>query len=225
MTQLGEVWEDEGLSAEDMATLDGIWKTSGGDPVTEGPVIGLEAPSRPEIPLAAEAAEPEEVDIEAAKALLDEQDGAGVFPWRSASREQIAGQWQELREFVEWTVLAYRLNIGSEHNPCWWRHPEIILEWTGLRHLYDLSWSEDNSGDGPNNFHYWLQATRARLVAAWKKYQQCTPREHAEPRAMTTPTVINDAEWAELTGAKEPYKLPEQWPSRIERQTDDAEDT
>lgn len=219
MVSSGESWDDEeSLSAEDLATLDGIWKTSSGDPVGNEAVTALAVPVRPEIPEAAPE-EPEAPDLEAAKALLDESDGAGVFPWRSASREQIAAQWQALREFVDWAVVAYRIT-GSEHNPCWWAHSNVVLEWTGLRHLYDLSWTEEDSGGGPNNFHYWLQATRSRLHGAWSSLR-CSPTEHVEPRALgAAPTVIEDEEWARLTGASDEYKAPEQWPMRDEYQAE-----
>jgi hypothetical protein len=216
-----EGWDEgEGLSDEDLATLDGIWKTSGGDVVDETSVTRLAAPVRPEVAVPAAAAEAP--DIEAAKALLMEDDGAGVFPWRSASREQIAAQWTGLREFVDWTVVTYRFSMGSEHNPCWWRHPGIVMEWVSLRHLYDLSWSVEDAGSGPNNFHYWLQASRSRFATAWKGMQNCGPNEHQEPRALAgAPTVIEDEEWARLTGTDEVYEAPEQWPTRRERVEDE----
>lgn len=217
-----EGWDEgEGLSDEDLATLDGIWKTSSGDAVDETSVTSLAAPVRPEVPEPAAAAEAP--DIEAAKARLMEDDGAGVFPWRSASREQIAAQWTGLREFVDWTVVTYRFSMGSEHNPCWWRHPNIVMEWVSLRHLYDLSWSVEDAGSGPNNFHYWLQASRSRLTTAWKGMQNCSPSEHKEPRALgVAPTVIEDEEWARLTGTGEVYEAPEQWPTRQELVEDEA---
>lgn len=220
-----EGWDEgEGLSDEDLATLDGIWKTSSGDVVDEASVTTLAAPVRPEVPAPAAAAEAP--DIEAAKALLMEDDGAGVFPWRSASREQIAAQWTGLREFVDWTVVTYRFSMGSEHNPCWWRHSNIVMEWVSLRHLYDLSWSKDDAGSGPNNFHYWLQASRSRFTTAWKGLQNCGPNEHQEPRALAgAPTVIEDEEWARLTGTGEVYEAPEQWPTRQEHVEDEASPT
>lgn len=216
-----EGWDEgEGLSDEDLATLDGIWKTSSGDVVDETSVTTLAAPVRPEVPAPSAAAEAP--DIEAAKALLMEDDGAGVFPWRSANREQIAAHWTGLREFVDWTVVTYRFSTGSEHNPCWWRHPNIVMEWVSLRHLYDLSWSKDDAGSGPNNFHYWLQASRSRFVTAWKGLQGCDPHQHKEPRALGAPTVIEDEEWARLTGTGEVYEAPEQWPTRQEHVEDEA---
>lgn len=222
MVQISDGWDEgEGLSEEDLATLDGIWKTSGGEVVDEASVTALSAPERPEIP--APAAATEEPDLEAAKAQLMADDAAGVFPWRSASREQIAAQWQGLREFVEWTVITYRFTIGSEHNPCWWRHPNIVMEWVSLRHLYDLSWSVEDAGSGPNNFHYWLQASRSRIATAWKGLQGCGPGDHKEPRALgAAPTAIEDEEWARLTGTGEVYEAPEQWPTRQEHVEEDA---
>src|SRR5699024_4798497 len=82
MVQISDGWDEgEGLSDEDLATLDGIWKTSGGEVVDESSVTALSAPERPEIP--APAAATEEPDLEAAKAQLMADDAAGVFPWRS----------------------------------------------------------------------------------------------------------------------------------------------
>lgn len=209
------------LSAEDLATLDGIWKSSGGEVVDEEAVTTLSVPVRPEIPEPPAAADGGQMgdgaDIEAAKKLLDEDEGPRVFPWRSASREQIASQWQGLREFVDWMVVTYRFSVGSEHNPCWWRHPNLVLEWVSLRHLYDLSWSEEDAGSGPNNFHYWLQAARSRMNAAWSGLQKCSPQGHEEPRGLSAPpTVIEDEEWARLTGTGDVYEAPEQWPTRVE---------
>lgn len=228
MVEIGDSWEEgEGLSAEDLATLDGIWKTSGGEAVQEEAVTTLAVPVRPEVPVPAEAAgQAESPDIEAAKALLMQDDGAGVFPWRSASREQIAGQWQGLREFVDWTVVTYRFSVGSEHKPCWWRHSNIVMEWVSLRHLYDLSWSEEDSGSGPNNFHYWLQASRGRLTTAWNGLSKCTQSEHQEPRGSeSAPTRIEDEEWARLTGTDAVYKAPEQWPTRQEHVEEPVEES
>ncbi|GAB4097645.1 hypothetical protein GCM10028787_31200 [Brachybacterium horti] len=218
MVQIGDSWaDDEVMSAEDMATLDGIWKTSSGDLVEDEAVNALAVPVRPEIPDVRPQAEEPGPDLEAAKAMLAEEDGAGVFPWRTASREQIARQWQGLREFVDWMVVTYLFRIGSDHKPCWWRHPNIVQEWVSLRHLYDLSWSEEDSGSGPNNFHYWLQASRARLASAWSEYNECDSWTHAEPRAQGgVPTVIEDDEWEALTGGEQPYRPPEQWPTRSE---------
>ena len=56
MVQISDGWDEgEGLSEEDLATLDGIWKTSGGDVVDESSVTALSAPERPEIPAPAAA--------------------------------------------------------------------------------------------------------------------------------------------------------------------------
>lgn len=219
-----EGWNEAELSEEDLDTLDAIWTTSSGRTVTDEAITSLEPPERPTVAAAEPkpAASKGEPSLEEIKALLEEESGAGVFPWRSASREQIRGQWQGLREFVEWIVVTYRLSVGSEHNPCWWRHPGIVQEWVGLWHLYDLSWSEEDSGAGPNNFNYWLQAGRMRLHSAWNGLQGCTPHEHKEPRPIPDPTQINDEEWEQLTGSSEPYKQPEQWPTRNEQDESEA---
>lgn len=199
-----EEFESQGLSDTDMSAIDGIWTTIHGEEVEDGPVLNLEIPARPT---------GEGVGLETAKEAFDEVSASDVFPWRSASRELIAGQWKELREFVEWAVRTYRFE-NSEHLGCWWRHNEIVLEWVALRHLYDLDWNADNSGDGPNNFHYWFEAGRRRLTGYWKK-TGCSQGEHETPRPIQTqPTRIDEAEWAELTGSTTPYEQPEQWPFR-----------
>lgn len=220
MVQIGGAWDDSEaeLSAEDLATLDGIWKTSSGEVVDSEAVTTLAVPVRPEVPAGADVQEEPAAgaasELEAAKAALDADAGPGVFPWREASHAQIAGQWKALREFVDWTVVAYRFASG-EHKPCWWRHSNVVLEWAALRHLYDLSWNEEDAGSGPNNFNYWLAATRQRLVTAWNG-ELCKAQQHVEPWEAAVPTVIEDEEWSRLTGKDAPYVPPEQWPTRVE---------
>lgn len=203
-----EEFLEEPMSAEDMALLDGIvegaWRRADGSNV-EGPVTALSAPERPS---AAEG-----VDLDELKAQMDAA-GPAVFSWRLAEPEPIEAAWPALREFVEWTIFVYRFET-TEHVRCWWRHPGVVQEWVGLHHLHLQSWSEEDSGAGPNNWHYWLEAGRARLARAWAKSGGCTPTGHVEPRPLPhLGTAISDEEWAELTGSVDPYTPDESWPTR-----------
>ena len=59
MVQIGGAWDDSEaeLSAEDLATLDGIWKTSSGEVVDSEAVTTLAVPVRPEVPAGADVQE------------------------------------------------------------------------------------------------------------------------------------------------------------------------
>lgn len=199
-------FQAQGMSDEDLSAIDGIWTSLTGEIVEDGPVSEL---VMPEVPRA------EPVGLEAAKEAA-EATGPDVFPWRTAGREPIRDQWVGLREFVEWVVRVYRFQ-SDEHMPCWWMHPEIVQEWVAMRHLYDLSWSTEDAGGGPNNWHYWLQVDRQHLRDAWGR-TGCKPAVgHKAPRVVETQehaTMISDEQWAELTGSTTPYEQPEQWPFR-----------
>lgn len=197
----------QGLSEADMSALDGIWTTVSGEPIEEPALDRLDVPVRPGLE------EPRGVSLADAKGAVEDEDSAGVFPWRSGSVAEIQAQWPDLRAFVEWAVRVYRLG-EAEHAACWWRHPEVVSEWVAIRHLYDLSWNRDDSGGGPSNFHYWLDVSRARLARYWTTNSRCRQGGHVEPRALPEPTAIRDEEWLELTGGTEPYERPVQWPFR-----------
>lgn len=186
-----------GLDDAELSALDGLWTTSDGEQINGPAVQGLEAPSRPEAP--------EETGG------LEITPGPGIFPWRSADPEEIAGQWEALREFTEWVVRVYRFE-DSQHRGCWWQHPEIVQEWVALRHLYDHSWDREDDGTGPNNWHYWLEAARTRLGNAWGRHAGCRQRHTPPEPKQIHATVITDDQWQELTGTPGAYERPDQWP-------------
>lgn len=209
----------QGMDEDDLAVIGeetGWSNAATGTPVSSPALDALQPPEPPSAAAPDGSKKPGlAASMAKAKEALDAE-GPGVFAWRFADRERIAGQWGQLREFVDWIVDVYRLESEAEHVPCWWRHPDLVQEWDALRHLHVLSYKEDNSGDGPNNFHYWLSAFRQRVRSSLARVN-CTVQEgHQEPYHGAVPTRISDEEWADLTGSDAQYEAASSWPRWVE---------
>lgn len=127
-----------------------------------------------------------------------------VHAWFDASKEIVGSQLFHLRHFVDWVVETYHFT-EKEALPCWFRHSEFASEWMGLWHLYRLCFSSEDSGAGPNNFHYWLDASRNRF-SKYRDRIRCTQTQHDFPRTVIVGvTQVDDVEWAEITGVSEKF--------------------
>lgn len=149
---------------------------------------------------------------EAAKAAIDEESSGvrTVSPWFAVPKPIIQAQLAEIRPFVDWVVEVYMFS-SSEIRPCWWRHPALASEWMGLWHLYRLSFSVEDSGAGPNNFHYWLAVARQRMAGYVSKLL-CNQQEHVESTTVfTNVTVASDEQWREVAGTAK-VDAPVTWP-------------
>lgn len=86
--------------------------------------------------------------------LLDQQkkDVSGdAVPW---SWKHVAGQerlelWQHLVDFVDWLNRRYlSYNKKEQIVPCWYRHPEVVEELTGL---WAAWWEATHDAETPNS--------------------------------------------------------------------------
>lgn len=153
----------------------------------------------------------EQSQVADAKATLDaEKSGAcAVSPWFNVPAEIVQAQMAEIRPFVDWAVEVYAFTT-TEMLPCWWRHPELASEWMGLWHLYRLSFSVEDSGAGPQNFHYWLSVARVR-TRAYVTALTCTMHEHREKATIRDLTVATNEEWEAVSG-QSTYVPVSTWP-------------
>lgn len=118
-----------------------------------------------------------------------------VVNWRTGDLEQIATQFEPLREFVDWLMEVFTLK-WSVVPGCWWRHPALVQELYGLYCFHAAAYPATDQGAGPLGFleRFNLAKDRMKNIAQETK---CAPGAHKSAPARKGLTEV-DADWYAL---------------------------
>jgi hypothetical protein len=112
--------------------------------------------------------------------------------WARLTTSEEADQLDDLRTWVRWLVLRYRLD-QREVPPCWAQHGELVEELAALRTARHGAYAPGGPLTGPADWHQTLAATRHRL-GLWISRTGCRLDHHraaATPSWATQPTAFN----------------------------------
>ena len=104
--------------------------------------------------------------------LFDEDDHADealadVVPetvnWRSLDREEAAGEWEKLHDWVSWVVVRYQLPMTTLPR-CWYAHGPFVEELSALRTSWVLAYvTPGRSGQAGVDWHVHFANALLRL--------------------------------------------------------------
>ena len=119
--------------------------------------------------------------------------GAEITRWRDLPADEMPGEWDRLRAFVEWFVPRYELS-ESDIPPCWYRHGRLVEELSALRSAWDASFIvETDGGLGPIGWHERYALARVRMREAYPG--TCARGTHSQ--TTTYRVSFDENAWAE----------------------------
>lgn len=84
--------------------------------------------------------------------------------WRDIASQDTADQMWKLKAWVEWFVTRFRIRTKLVPD-CWYQHPVMVEELTGLWLFWELAYQEEDPGSGPIYFLERLDTAKRRLEA------------------------------------------------------------
>ena len=117
--------------------------------------------------------------------------GARVINWRTLPPQEARAAWGELRAWVEWFTVRYRIS-ESVVPVCWFKHGQLVEELSALHIAHTVAFHTSDAGFGPIGWHERLSLTIPRLARA---YAGGCSRGHDpfKPRSWTT--VVDEQDW------------------------------
>jgi hypothetical protein len=97
--------------------------------------------------------------------------------WADLDRDAAAQVWAWLIDWVSWAIDRYQL--VEEIPACWYRHPPLIEELTGLAAAWHTAYDDAAPADGPLLWHERFVRARLRLHA-WDDYTRCRNGTHTD---------------------------------------------
>jgi hypothetical protein len=97
--------------------------------------------------------------------------------WIDLDRDAAAQVWAWLIDWVDWAVDRYRL--AEEIPACWYRHPPLVEELTGLAAAWHTAYDDTAPADGPLLWHERFARARIRLHD-WDDYTRCRNGTHTD---------------------------------------------
>lgn len=117
--------------------------------------------------------------------------GAHIVNWRTLSAADAPAAWRELREWVQWFTVRYRIS-ESVVPACWYKHGQLVEELSALHTAHTAAFDPSDAGLGPIGWHERLSLTVPRLSRA---YSGGCSRGHdpLKPRSWTG--VVDEQDW------------------------------
>ena len=117
--------------------------------------------------------------------------GAHVINWRTLKGADARAAWKELRTWVEWFTVRYRIS-ESVVPACWFKHGQLVEELSALHIAHTAAFDPSDSGFGPIGWHERLSIALPRLNRA---YAGGCSRGHdpLKPRSWTG--FVDEQEW------------------------------
>ncbi|MEV4775963.1 hypothetical protein LTA6_001893 [Microbacterium sp. LTA6] len=130
--------------------------------------------------------------------------GAHVVNWRTLTDADAREAWDELRAWVEWFSLRYRVS-ESVVPACWFKHGQLVEELSALHIAHTAAFDPSDAGFGPIGWHERLSLAIPRMNRA---YSGGCARGHdaATPRSW----VIDEQEWTAWTSQAHAIATPVQ---------------
>ncbi|WP_052720124.1 hypothetical protein [Actinoplanes rectilineatus] len=97
--------------------------------------------------------------------------------WADLDRDAAAQVWAWLIDWVGWAVDRYQL--AEEIPACWYQHPPLIEELTGLAAAWHTAYDDTAPADGPLLWHERFARARLRL-RDWDDYTRCRNGTHTD---------------------------------------------
>ncbi|MFG1995204.1 hypothetical protein ACGFJ7_35045 [Actinoplanes sp. NPDC048988] len=97
--------------------------------------------------------------------------------WAELDRDGAAQAWAWLIDWVDWAVDRYQL--AEEIPACWYQHPPMIEELTGLAAAWHTAYDDTAPADGPLLWHERFARARLRL-RDWDDYTRCRNGTHTD---------------------------------------------
>ena len=106
--------------------------------------------------------------------------GAYNVNWRRLTDADARAAWNDLRAWVEWFVLRYRVP-ESTVPACWWKHGHLVEELSALHISHTAAFDASDAGFGPIGWHERLSLAMPRLTRAYaggcsNGHRDITPR-------------------------------------------------
>lgn len=92
--------------------------------------------------------------------------GAHIVNWKTLPDTDAPGEWNLLRDWVEWFITRYHIPLSTIPD-CWYQHPALVEELSALRTAHDAAFDPTDTGYGPISFHERLTHTLTRLTRAY----------------------------------------------------------
>ena len=117
--------------------------------------------------------------------------GAHVINWRTLSGREARAAWNDLRAWVEWFTIRYRVP-ESTVPACWWKHGQLVEELSALHTAHTAAFDASDAGFGPIGWHERLAIATPRLTRA---YSGGCSDEHREIIPRSSIGNIDEQEW------------------------------
>lgn len=101
--------------------------------------------------------------------------------WREIEADQLRDAWIDLRRWVDWLVVEYRLK-ETVVPPCWYKHPDITAELYAARNMEYKVWEDGGPAVQPMMmWHTNLAQMKYRLREAVEQTGCAAKGYHVEP--------------------------------------------
>jgi len=117
--------------------------------------------------------------------------GGQVVNWRTLTDEDAPAAWTELRAWVEWFTVRYRIS-ESVVPPCWFKHGQLVEELSALHAAHTAAFDASDAGFGPIGWHERLSLTIPRLTRA---YAGGCARGHDPLKPRSWKNITDESEW------------------------------
>lgn len=129
---------------------------------------------------------PEDLDVGAEPEAFDpaDRDSATLdhtppVVWRDLDADTAPAEWRRLREWVEWFVARYRIDVKVVPS-CWWQHGDLVEELSALRQAHVVWFDVEDQGLGPITWHEHLHTALQRLRES-RSWNGCTDGHEERP--------------------------------------------
>ncbi|MBX3193853.1 MAG: hypothetical protein KF727_01970 [Microbacteriaceae bacterium] len=117
--------------------------------------------------------------------------GSRAVRWRDLPSDQARGEWQALRDWVEWVTVRFNVPLSLIPN-CWWKHPALVEELSALHVAWRTAYDPQDSGLGPVMWLERWSAARPRLREA---HTGSCSNGHKDPKRRSWADVTDQGEW------------------------------
>lgn len=131
--------------------------------------------------------------------------GGEVINWRTLRAADAPAVWGELRAWVEWFTVRYRIS-ESIVPVCWYKHGQLVEELSALHTAHTAAFDSSDAGFGPIGWHERLAIALPRLG---KAYSGGCARGHDPLKPRTWTGVIDQDDWDAWTNQAHAHETPD----------------
>jgi hypothetical protein len=117
--------------------------------------------------------------------------GATITNWRRLTDQDAPAVWNELRDWVEWFTVRFDIPVSTVP-PCWWKHPRLVEELSGLHTAHIAGYDHTDSGLGPID---WLERLATAMPRLTRAYAGGCSRGHTDPKPRSWADATDEQEW------------------------------